>query len=307
MKAALHRVTDSDAYRRFTKRGPGRLVVRSRAFERLDLARNDVLSRKAIRRDPGLFDDVRTFAFFVGHNKSGTSMVGGLLDAHPNVIMADEIDALKYAEAGFDRDQLFYLLLKGSRSEARKGRVTARRLTPYSYAVAGQWQGRVTTPMVVGDGRSGTSTRRLGADPGLLRRLPEVMPGVAVRLIQVIRNPFDPISVMMVRGRRSFRNAVDHYFQACEVLLEIRRLVEPGALLPVRYETFIAYPQGELTTVCRFLGVEPDPDYLTACAGIIRREPDRSREMVEWPRRWINEVHQRIFDVDFLEGYRYDS
>jgi len=307
MKAAMHRVTDSDAYRRFTKRGPGRLVVRSRAFERLDLARNDVLSRKAIRRDPGLFDDVRTFAFFVGHNKSGTSMVGGLLDAHPNVIMADEIDALKYAEAGFDRDQLFYLLLKGSRSEARKGRVTARRLTPYSYAVAGQWQGRVTTPMVVGDGRSGTSTRRLGADPGLLRRLPEVMPGVAVRLFQVIRNPFDPISVMMVRGRRSFRNAVDHYFQACEVLLEIRRLVEPGALLPVRYETFIAYPQGELTTVCRFLGVEPDPDYLTACAGIIRREPDRSREMVEWPRRWINEVHQRIFDVDFLEGYRYDS
>lgn len=307
MKAALHRVTDSDTFRRFTKRGPGRFVYRSRAFERLDLARNDVLSRNAVRRDPGLFESVRTFGFFVGHNKSGTSMVGGLLDAHPNVIMADEIDALKYVEAGFDRDQLFYLLLKGSRSEARKGRVTARRLTPYSYAVPGQWQGRFTTPMVVGDSRSGTSTRRLGENLGLLDRLAEAMPGVAVRLIQVIRNPFDPISVMMVRGGRSFRNAVDHYFQACEVLLEIRRRVEPGALLPVRYETFVAYPQGELTTVCRFLGVEPDPDYLAACAAIIRRAPDRSREMVEWPRRWINEVHQRIFDVDFLEGYRYDS
>ena len=307
MRSALHRVTDSDTFRRFTKRGPGRLVYRSRAFERLDLARNDVLSRNAVRRDPGFFDDVRTFGFFVGHNKSGTSMVGGLLDAHPNVIMADEIDALKYVEAGLSRDQLFYLLLKGSRSEARKGRVTARRLTPYSYAVAGQWQGKVTTPIVVGDGKSGTSTRRLGADLSLLDRLPDEMPGVAVRLIQVIRNPFDPISVMMVRGGRSFRNAVDHYFTACEVLLEIRRRVDPGALLAVRYETFVAYPQGELTTACRFLGVEPDAGYLEACARVIRREPDRSREMVVWPRRWINEVHQRIFDFDFLEGYRYDS
>jgi len=307
MRSALHRVTDSDTFRRFTKRGPGRLVYRSRAFERLDLARNDVLSRNAVRRDPGFFDDVRTFGFFVGHNKSGTSMVGGLLDAHPNVIMADEIDALKYVEAGLSRDQLFYLLLKGSRSEARKGRVTARRLTPYSYAVAGQWQGKVTTPIVVGDGKSGTSTRRLGADLSLLDRLPDEMPGVAVRLIQVIRNPFDPISVMMVRGGRSFRNAVDHYFTACEVLLEIRRRVDPGALLAVRYETFVAYPQGELTTACRFLGVEPDAGYLEASARVIRREPDRSREMVVWPRRWINEVHQRIFDFDFLEGYRYDS
>lgn len=304
---AWHTLTDSDAFRWFAKRGPGRRFFRSRAFERLNLARNAALMSSAARRDPEAFRHVSTFCFFVGHNKSGTSMLGGLLDAHPEVILADEVDALKYVEAGFTRDQIFHLLFKGSRSEARKGRVTARRLTPYSYAVEGQWQGRVTTPRVVGDSKSGTSTRRLAASPELLDRLPRVMSGVDVKLIQVIRNPFDPISVMMVRGNRSFRNAIDHYFGACDALIEIRRRVDAACLLPVRHETFVADPRAGLAELCRFVGVDADPSYLRACSQIIRREPDRSRDMVAWTRPWIDEVEQRSATVDFLEGYSYAS
>jgi hypothetical protein len=302
----LQVMTDSDAFRRF-ERGAGRVIFRSRAYERLDGVRRNLLSRSAVRRNPGIFDDVRTFCFFIGHNKSGTSLLGGLLDAHPDVVLADEVDALKYVDAGFQRDQLFHLLLRGSRSEARKGRVTARRLEPYSYAVPGQWQGRTTRPLVIGDGRSGTSTRRLGTDPELLERLSRLMPGVAVRVIQVIRNPFDPISVMMVRGRRSFSNAIDHYFTSCEILDEIRRRVSPESLLPVRYESFIADPKDGLTSICRFLGVEAEAGYRDACASIVRPRPDRSREMVPWTQPWIEEVERRIPRFAFLEGYRYED
>ena len=303
---AWHAVTDSDAFRSFAKRGPGRRIFRSSAYRRFNVVRNDVLSRNAVRRDPDLFREVRTFCFFVGHNKSGTSLLGGLLDAHPNVIVSDEVDALQYVESGFARDQIFHLLLKGSRSEARKGRVTARRLQPYSFLVPGQWQGRSTTPLVLGDGRSGTSTRRLGTNRALLDRLPQVMSGVDVKLFQVIRNPFDPISVMMVRGRRTFRNAIEHYFTACDTLVEIRRRVDPASLLPVQYESFVADPRTGLAEACRFLGVEPEEAYLDACAGIVRPTPDRSRHMVEWTEPWIDEVERRLADFDFLEGYAYE-
>jgi hypothetical protein len=302
-----HAFTDSNAFRSFAKRGPGRLVFRGRAYRRLNVARNYVLSSSAVRRDPGRFRDVRTFCFFVGHNKSGTSLVGGLLDAHPNIILSDEVDALQYVEAGFGRDQIFYLLCKGSRAEARKGRVTARRLQPYSYFVPGQWQGRTATRLVVGDSTSGTSTRRLGVSPDLFDRLSELMMGTDVRLIQVIRNPFDPISTMMVRGRRSFQNAIDHYFSACETLVEIRRRLGTASLLPVRYETFVTDPEDGLTAVCRFLGVHVDPDYLKACGGIVRRRPDRSREMVHWTQPWVDAVERRIDSFDFLKGYSYEN
>lgn len=301
-----HTLTDSEAFRRFAKRGPGRAVFRSRAFREAKLARDRVLSRHALHRHPRLFDDVRTCCVFVGHNKSGTSMLGGLLDAHPNVALSDECDALRYVEAAFHRDQIFYMLLRGSRAEARKGRITARRLQPYSYAVPGQWQGIVQRTLVVGDGTTGTTTRRLGGNPDLLDRLTSVMDGVDVRLIQVIRNPFDPISVMMVRGRRSFRNAIDHYFAACRTLEDIRARTSPENLLAVRYEAFVSDPVAGLSTVCRFLGVEAEPGYVEACARIIRRRPDRSRGMVVWTAPWIDEVERRMSDFDFLRGYAYD-
>lgn len=301
---AWHAVTDSDAFRWFAKRGPGRPILRSRAVRRLDTARRHALASSAVRRTPDRFSQVRTFCFFVGHNKSGASLLGGLLDAHPDIVLADELDALRYVEAGFARDQLFHLLERGSRSEARKGRVTARRLEPYSYRVPGQWQGDTVVPLVVGDSTTGTSTRRLGARPRLCERVRRVMPGVDVRLIQVIRNPFDPISLMMVRGGRSFANAVDHYFAACETLARIRLAEE---VLPVRYETFVGDPVAGLRSVCTFLGVAAGPGYLDACATIVRPEPDSGRELVSWTQRWIDDVERRLAAFDFLDGYSYAS
>ncbi len=68
-------------------------------------------------------------------------MIGALLDAHPNVILADEIDVFEYMDDGFSKEQIYHLLLKNSHREFLKGRVTARRLVPYSFSVPGQWQG----------------------------------------------------------------------------------------------------------------------------------------------------------------------
>jgi hypothetical protein len=303
---AWHAVTDSEAFRWFAKRGPGRVVLRSRAFGRVDALRRHALASSAVRRTPDRFAQVRTFCFFVGHNKSGTSLLGGLLDAHHAIVLADELDALRYVEAGFARDHIFHLVERGSRNEARKGRVTARRLQPYSYRVPGQWQGDTQVPLVVGDSTSGASTRRLGARPDLTGRLRALMPGVDLRLIQVIRNPFDPISLMMVRGGRSFANAIDHYFAACEALAHIRRAEGP-ALLPVRYEAFVGDPLRGLSSVCAFLGIDADREYLDACASIVRPRPDRGRELVPWTRSWIDDVERRLARFDFLEGYAYGN
>jgi hypothetical protein len=305
MLKAWHAATDSEAFRWFVKRGPGRTFFRSHTFKELNVTRNSVRSSVAARRHPGMFEKVHTFCFFVGHNKSGTSMLGGLLDAHRNVILSDEVDVLQYIEAGLGREQIFHLLRKGAEAEARKGRVTARRLEPYSYSVSEGWQGRSDTPLVVGDSTTGTSTRRLGNNPGLSQRLASTMEGVDVKLIQVIRNPFDPISVMMVRGGRTFPNSIDHYFNACESLRDIRSRVGT-ALLPVRHEEFVADPESQLARVCAFLRVDAQEDYLTACARIIRRTPDRSRDMVEWSQPWITLVEERIRSYDFLRGYSYE-
>jgi hypothetical protein len=134
----------------------------------------------------------------------------------------------------------------------------------------------------------------------------EVRPAKAT-LFHVIRNPFDPISVMMVRGHRSFANSIDHYFDACATLARIRRHVEPTRIHAVRYEDLVAAPRATLRGMCTFLGVEATTTYLDACAAVVGPRPAPRHAMVEWTQPWIKTVEDRIAEHDFLEGYTYDG
>lgn len=296
---------DSNRLRRFTRNGPGAGLLRSQAFRRLDTARKFVATSYKSYRRPALFKDVKTFCMFIGHVKSGGTLIGSLLDAHPHAVLADEIDALYYVSAGFKKEQIYHLLLKGAQREALKGRVTARRLTPYSLAVPGQWQGRFQKVTVIGDSKAGPSTRRLGQEPELLGELRQVMAGVDLKFIQVIRNPYDPISAMIMRGGRTFDDAVEHYFDYCETLAALRDQLPDASLFAVKYEDFVCQPVKYLGDLCCFLGIEADDAYLSACAGIVQEQPDQYRHLVTWSPHWIRVVQDRMDRFDFLAGYVY--
>lgn len=299
-------ILDSNRFRKFTKAKIGVKIFRSGFYRQLRQVKNNLSTRIACIQQPDLFKQVETFVFFIGHNKSGTSMVGSLLDAHPNAIVSDEVGAIDYFLAGFNRDQVFHLLLRGSRREYMKGRVTARRLTPYSYLVPGQWQGRFKSLHVMGDGKAGSTTKLFENHTGLLNKLDAFLNGTKIRTIQIIRNPFDVISVMMVRGERSFENSIGHFFNYCETLKLLREKIDPSALLPVRYEDFVKSPRNYLITLCEFLGLDPLEDYLEACASIIHDEPVKHRQMVKWEPQLIQLVEGKIKEYDFLEGYTFE-
>ena len=84
---------------------------------------------------------------FIGIGRSGTTLIGALLDAHPNMAIANQQTTPKYLRPRlFSRSQIFYLLLRNSRNAVR-----TRRMGGYSYAVTGQWQGRFDALEVIGD------------------------------------------------------------------------------------------------------------------------------------------------------------
>lgn len=311
MTTALERLwvswLNSDRWRAFAKEGPGARVLRSPVYRKLGTARRYALTAYKTYRQPALFQDVKSFCMFIGQVKSGGTLLGSLLDAHPNVVLADEIDALRYVSAGFKRDQIFHLLLRGAKREALRGRITARRLTPYSLAVPDQWQGRHKKIKVIGDSKAGPSTRQLGQEPQLLDQLRTTMASVDLRIIQVVRNPYDPISAMMVRGGRSFENAIDHYFDYCHTLVKLRKRLPDACLTAVRYEAFVQQPRQTLADLCQFVGIEAHDAYLEACSDIVKPTPDQYRQMVDWTPHWIGVVRDRIDQFDFLAGYTYEN
>lgn len=305
LERAWVRTKDSAAWRKTLQASAIRDLRNHRAFEAADLQRRRLSSRVTAWRERDRYDAVRTFCLLIGHTKSGGSLLGALLDAHPNAVLADEVDALEYFSAGFTPHQIFSLLEKGARREAMKGRVTARRLEPYSLAVPGQWQGRTTTLRTIGDSKAGIATQRLGADPTLIDRLDAHLGGVELRFVHVVRNPFDPISAMMLRGKRTFAGACDRYFANCTILHDLHTRLPMTRILTVRYENMVAEPAEQLAAACRFLGLETDDAYVTACASVVGARPPE-REQVDWSEPEIEQVMTAMTKYPFLDGYTFE-
>ena len=270
-----------------------------------------IVATGAGRRDGDPFARVERFCLFVGYSRSGHSIVGALLDAHPRAVIAHELDALRYVHLGFDRRRLFHLLRRKAAADATAGRVSGA----YSYAVPGAWQGRHTTIAVIGDKKAEASTFRLDAIPGLLERVRRIV-RVPVRFIHVVRNPFDNIATIAVRATESrgrapgppdLEAAADRYFRLCAAVTRLRHAVEPEAMVELRHEDFIADPAGALAGLCRWLGLEPEPDYLARCAGIVKPSARQSRRLVGWSPAVRASVESRAAAIPHLSGYGFDS
>jgi hypothetical protein len=260
----------------------------------------------------GPFASVRTFCIFIGYPRSGHSLIGSLLDAHPRMVVAHELDALKLVGEGVSKRDLYELIVANSESAA----ATGREQTGYSYAVPGQWQGRFEEIRVLGDKKGGMSTVRLRERPELLDRLAELV-DLPIKLIHVIRNPYDNIATIAIKPNtempKESRTAVGvpeatrRYFDQCETVVQVISRVSPADVFHLRHEDFVGDPALNLGRLCRFLGQEATDEYLADCGQIVFREGRRSREQVEWTDEAREAVARRIEDYGFLHGYSLDT
>ncbi|HEX7248704.1 MAG TPA: sulfotransferase, partial [Actinomycetota bacterium] len=249
-----------------------------------------------------VIDGVRCYCMFIGYPRSGHSLVGSLVGAHRNAVISHELDALRYVQTGLiGRDLLYSMILRRDREFGKAG----RRWTGYDYSVPGQSQGRVEDLLVIGDKRGGGSTRRLGAHPDLLDRL-ERLVDVDVRLIHVIRDPYDTIASMHRRGRQPLTASIERFFALCATNASIREH-RPGAVVDVRVEELIRRPAETVAGLVGSIGLDAPETYLGACAGIVFATPKRTRTSIDWPDHLIADVAHRMSSYDFLRGYSYEG
>ncbi len=257
---------------------------------------------RAGREDDQTFENLETFCMFIGHPRSGHSLVGSLLDAHPNAVIAHELNVLECIEKGFDIGRIFQLVLENSRRVAKSG----REWEGYSYRVPNQWQGRFERLQVIGDKKGGASTRILSSTPGILRRLSDII-DTDVKFIHVVRNPYDNISTMFKHRRhnRSLESVVEDYFSMCATNSKISERVGGGSVFDLRHEALVEGPQELLGDLCGFLGLEGKEDYLEDCASLVFETPRKTRYDVDWDASTIAAVQEGIDRHEHLRGYSY--
>ncbi len=224
-----------------------------------------------------MFEHVDTYCMFVGYPRSGHSLVGSLLNAHPDLLICHELDALALLRDGAPREAIF------SRIQAEDARFAASErqdVFGYDYAVPGAWQGRIRDLKVIGDKKGGRSTWWLHDEPWLLDELRETLQ-LPIRFIHVHRSPWDNIATISTRGH-TLDAAISWYRGMCAAIEGIKQRIPTEELFDLSHEAFIADPTSHLYALCDFLGVERNVEWAQACSKVVNKSPHQSRFKVEW-------------------------
>jgi hypothetical protein len=249
-----------------------------------------------------LFSKIEAFCIFIGYSRSGHSIIGSLLDAHPNVIISHEINALYFKGKGFGRDQIFSLILNNSRRFARAGRGWSGN----SYQVDGQWQGNFTKLKIIGDKMGGWTSHLLRNNVNLLGEFREHV-GIPIKCVHHVRNPFDCISRMalVLKKKKITRRDIDYYFSLASANHSVKNRMARKFYFEEKHENFIVNPKSYLIKLCRFLNVPCKSEYLKACAAIVNKTPSRPRFKIYWDKKLIKYTSMQMSKYDFLKNYKY--
>ena len=256
------------------------------------------------------FREVTTYCMFIGYQRSGHSYIGAILDAHPNIVMAMEADALNLLQKGYNRNQLFYSLLNNSVYFTNR---LKNIWTGYSYAVPDAYQGTYKHIKVIGDKKGGKSTLRLGNDGTLIDRLKDIVK-CKIKILHVIRNPFDNITTMTRRqskGDSAFdmdllSTKIDLYFRKAEInnnLINSRKY----EILEIYHEKFIENPFESFKRILNFIEVGATDEFIRKCTAITYKTPHYSRLEINWPKDLKEDVQKKINRYPFLKRYTFES
>ena len=275
-------------------------------YSRLELVKKFFNSHMQGSKYEGDYQDIEKYCMFIGYPRSGHSLVGSLLDAHPYMLIAHELDALRYFQVGFSKKQLYHLIITNS-VEFNQAK---REWTGYTYFVPNQWNGRYKKLKIIGDKKGSKSTFRIGKDPNLLKKLEKTM-DVELKILHITRNPFDNISRIYLRKNAkreiSLDQCIDFYFSRAKTNHEIIQRVDKSNLMSMKLESLVEDPRKTISEICDFLGMSAPDDYLNDCASIVFPSPKKSRLEVDWEVASISLVQDNIQLYPFLSGYIYEE
>lgn len=271
-----------------------------------------------------------SFLQFAGFPRSGHSLIGSLIDAHPDALVSHELDAMGLVENGLSRAEILALVRRNSARFMANG----RHWNGFAYVVPEGANGTTRNARLLGDKKGDWAVRRVLAAPGLLDRLHECM-ALPCKWILVVRNPFDNIATMSMRrggaydrlridaaspadfnaalaaekggsvADRADDEMIEDYARLCEGVERLRAEVAGGDWLELQYEDFTDGPEAGLARLLGFLDLEPDSGFVAAAASIVRPARGSSRNAVSWGAAQRGRVREIIARHDFLGRARH--
>ena len=289
------------------------------------------------------FDNVRVILLTIGFSGSGSSLLGYLLTAHPNMVVADQpairsgepvaldindingiskkkndlylADLNKIFNVILGVDYIRWLAVKERRENNNILFTQGTRQKRY-ILVPNQYQGRFEILKVLGIKCSDKTTKYLSSKPQFTtfqKRLEER--GICLKLILTVRNPYDMIGNKTGKWNKYedslqkpiTKDAISYVEERSKESIKLLKQVDPQDIFVSRHEKMVADPRLQLTKICEFAQLSVSPDYLDSCASCVHEKPHRRRFKFEWAPKQKQEVASLIEQYDFFSGYDWES
>ena len=256
------------------------------------------------REPPGhKFDDLEALCLFVGHPRSGSTLVASIIDAHPDAVIAHERSIQHLVLGRLKREDVFAQLLESEKAFTNEGRICSG----YDYNLNKSWHGQFRKLKIIGDKKAGASSDFFGQNPNMLLSFSERLQ-LPVKLIHVIRNPMDNIvslrSMYISNGENmTLTQASDLYFSLLAGAGICCETVGRKNFLRVYLEELIANPAGQINQIYKFLNLELEPTAIDLCVKRIFKEPHLARNESDWTKDRLVDLQMRAKQFPELAFY----
>ena len=282
-------------------------------------------------------DRVEKFVLFIGHGRSGHSIIGAMIDAHPNAVIAHEYRVLRPCVLKEDiqiqsKAALFNGLYGNSYNNSKYGWRSDRGTKKgYNLHIQSRWVGSFSQLKVIGDKGAGMLSRMFESNftrtTACFNLLKETIK-IPIVIFHVIRNPFDMIATfladmhqvpnvreMLLEGKKLtlkpafIMRAAWAVFRKAEASLKAINsdAMKDLVVVEIHIGRFTKYPREHITKICEALSIPCPARYIEACYEKVYKNISKSREIIEWDDNVVNKILETMKKFPFFSGYTFSS
>ena len=276
-------------------------------------------------------DGVEKLVLFVGYSRSGHSIIGSMMDAHPNIVISHQYMLLprcvneEFGPFPKNKSALFNALYHNSYKQAKSGwRSEKNRSKGYNLHVSTPWQGAFTRLRVIGDKEGNQVSRAFSRHYQKAKEcLQAILDIVKLPLIvfHVVRNPYDMIATELLRTTtkqfdmraedltvakpddKVVKKYADIIFMQASGVIRVMELTK---VVEIHSEDFTADPRNIVRGICTTFSLPCPEEYIEACYEKAYRNSSKSRYNMEWSPDMLRYVANNMKNYSFFSKYTFD-
>lgn len=260
-------------------------------------------------RNNQLLGSLKYFCLFIGYPRSGHSLVGSIIDAHPNACISHELDALNAYKKCKKNTELFDDIMEQSTKQAAEGRVSYG----YEYSFKNLHPGASPHLTVIGDKKGSGTTHQMIVDKDALIKFGNFVQ-LPLKLIHVSRNPYDIITTKA--GYKDLKPSpitASSIFESAQVIIKEaqmnQRIIDSGNydVLSFAHEELISNSEQTLRKLFGFLELDAEASFTNELQKTLFKKAHPSRMKYAWSEEEIKFVKDNILNLPIFESYTYEQ